>query len=83
MDLLKKMLVFEPNKRIIIDETINHEYLKELTHSIDNPLFISNINMYFETDENILNNNNELYKLLITLITSFKTSIIFKKPLSI
>ena len=75
------MLIFDPNKRITIDAAINHAYLKELTHDIDNPTYEGTINMDFEKDESILNNNNEIYKLLIIVINTFETGIIFKKPL--
>lgn len=81
LDLLKQMLIFDPNKRITIDAAINHAYLKELTHDIDNPIYEGTINMNFEKDETILNNTNEIYKLLINVINTFETGIIFKKPL--
>ncbi len=34
MDLLSKMLIFDPTKRITIDEALEHPYLAAL-HSVD------------------------------------------------
>jgi serine/threonine protein kinase len=36
-DLLKKMLCFDPNKRISVDEALNHEFLDELHNEPDEP----------------------------------------------
>lgn len=30
LDLLSKMLIFDPNKRINVDEALNHPYLAEV-----------------------------------------------------
>lgn len=37
-DLLKKMLVFNPNKRVSIEEALKHEYLKDLYCPEDEPI---------------------------------------------
>lgn len=38
VDLLKKMLVFDPNQRITVDDALNHPYLAELHCSDDEPI---------------------------------------------
>lgn len=43
IDLLKKMLTFDPNKRITAEEALHHPYLSEL-HCPDNEVSV-NINL--------------------------------------
>ena len=38
VDLLKRMLTFDPNKRITVDEALNHPFLAELHCPEDEPI---------------------------------------------
>ena len=38
LDLLSKMLVFDPSRRIGVDEALNHPYLSHLHDEIDEPV---------------------------------------------
>ncbi|KMZ65556.1 hypothetical protein ZOSMA_31G01470 [Zostera marina] len=57
IDLLEKMLVFDPSKRITVDEALCHPYLSPLHDINDEPVCSSPFNFDFEqpsfTEENI------------------------------
>eukprot|EP01083_Nonionella_stella_P075133 204060_1 len=57
LDLLDKMLVFNPGKRYSIDDCVKHKYLEKLHNPADEPLCATNFNFDFEqeagTDEGI------------------------------
>jgi mitogen-activated protein kinase 1/3/mitogen-activated protein kinase 6 len=49
-DLLKKMLVFDPNKRVTIEEALKHEFLEDLHFEADEPTtsYVSPFDFDFE-----------------------------------
>ncbi|XP_059640070.1 mitogen-activated protein kinase homolog MMK2-like [Cornus florida] len=57
VDLLEKMLVFDPNKRITVDEALCHPYLSSLHDSNDEPVYARPFSFDFEqpsfNEENI------------------------------
>ena len=57
VDLLEKMLVFDPTKRITVDEALCHPYLSSLHDINDEPVCPSPFSFDFEqssiTEENI------------------------------
>ena len=51
LDLLKKFLIFDPNKRITLEEALKHPYLKHL-HCPDDEPVAENLNtMEFEFEK--------------------------------
>ncbi len=48
VDLLEKMLEFNPNKRITIEQALKHPYLSSLHDPEDEPLFHSSVDFSFE-----------------------------------
>eukprot|EP00479_Gromia_sphaerica_P013280 TRINITY_DN733_c0_g1_i4.p1 TRINITY_DN733_c0_g1~~TRINITY_DN733_c0_g1_i4.p1 ORF type:complete len:367 (+),score=83.84 TRINITY_DN733_c0_g1_i4:98-1198(+) len=50
LDLLEKMLVFNPHKRISVDEALKHPYLKQLHNPRDEPTCPEAFNFDFEVD---------------------------------
>jgi serine/threonine protein kinase len=57
IDLLQRMLVFDPSKRITVDEALHHPYLASLHDINDEPVCPASFNFDFEqpnfTEENI------------------------------
>ncbi|BAU00583.1 hypothetical protein VIGAN_10219200 [Vigna angularis var. angularis] len=57
LDLLEKMLIFDPNKRITVDEALCHPYLSSLHDINDEPVGPGQFNFDFEqptcTEEHI------------------------------
>lgn len=52
VDLVEKMLVFNPDKRYSIEDCLNHPYLKNMREGIEDPVFKGKINLDFD-DKNI------------------------------
>lgn len=50
LDLLEKMLIFNPDKRITVDEALGHEYLSELHKKASEPTCDSVFDFEFEKD---------------------------------
>lgn len=48
LDLLEKMIEFNPNKRITVEEALKHPYFEDLHDSDDEPVFEDNIDYSFE-----------------------------------
>lgn len=48
LDLLSKMLVFDPRERCTIDQALNHEYLAELHRQMEEPLCRAPFDSEFE-----------------------------------
>ena len=74
IDLLNKMLVFNPNKRISIEECLNHEYLKEIREGIEDPIYKGTLNLDFDYDQNIT--LEKLMEILVKEVSTFDTGII-------
>ena len=54
IDLIKKMIVFNPEKRLSIEECLNHQYITSIKDdTIIDPIFTGLLNFDFETVENI------------------------------
>jgi mitogen-activated protein kinase 1/3 len=75
LDLLDKMLQFNPNKRISINDAISHEYLMEMTQNIEDPVFVGKLNMFFENNDKLT--QRDLYNLFIQEISSFESGVVY------
>ena len=73
VDLVEKMLVFNPEKRYSIEQCLNHPYLKNMREGIEDPVFNGKINLDFD-DKNI--NLNHLFAFLVKEISSFPTGLV-------
>jgi mitogen-activated protein kinase 1/3 len=74
IDLIDKMLVFNPDNRISIEEALNHEYLKEIKEGIEDPIYNGTLNLDFDYDQNIT--LEKLMEILVNEISSFDTGIL-------
>ena len=73
VDLVEKMLVFNPEKRYSIEQCLNHPYLKNMREGIEDPVFNGKINLDFD-DKNI--NLNHLFAFLVKEVSSFPTGLV-------
>ena len=73
VDLIEKMLVFNPDKRYSIEQCLNHPYLKNMREGIEDPVFNGKLNIDFE-DKNIT--FSELFVYLVKEITSFPSGLV-------
>lgn len=55
LDLLKKLLIFDPTKRITLEEALKHPYLKELHCPEDEPVAKNVSKMEFEFEKYNIN----------------------------
>lgn len=69
------MIVFNPDKRLSVEECLNHPYIKSIKEDdILDPIFKGNINFDFETNENV---DNEFFiLLLIKEISDYDTGLL-------
>jgi mitogen-activated protein kinase 1/3 len=74
LDLLDKMLVFNPDKRISIEGALNHPYLKNIREGIEDPVYKGTLNLDFDYDHNIT--VEALVNLLIKEVNDFDTGFI-------
>ena len=74
LDLLDKMLVFNPEKRISIEDALNHPYLKNIREGIEDPVYKGTLNLDFDYDNNIT--VESLVNLLIKEVNSFESGFI-------
>jgi len=75
IDLLERMLVFNPNKRLSIEEALNHPYIQNIKEEgVLDPKFEGNLNLDFDYDNNIT--RDQLIKILIQELSSFDSGII-------
>lgn len=72
MDLLDKMLKLDPNKRITVQEALNHPYLESLHDPEDEPVFEGSIDFSFENDTNL--SLDEIKKRILKEISSYNES---------
>ena len=74
LDLLDKMLVFNPDKRISIEDALNHPYLKNIREGIEDPIYKGTLNLDFDYDNNIT--VQSLVNLLIKEVNDFDSGFI-------
>ena len=73
VDLVEKMLVFNPDKRYSIEDCLNHPYLKNMREGIEDPVFNGKINLDFD-DKNITFSIFFVY--LVKEVSSFPTGLV-------
>ena len=73
VDLVEKMLVFNPDKRYSIEDCLNHPYLKNMREGIEYPVFTGKINLDFD-DKNITFSIFFVY--LVKEVSSFPTGLV-------
>ena len=73
VDLVEKMLVFNPDKRYSIEDCLNHPYLKNMREGIEDPVFTGKINLDFD-DKNITFSLFFVY--LVKEVSSFPTGLV-------
>ena len=73
VDLVEKMLVFNPEKRYSIEQCLEHPYLKNMREGIEDPVFNGKINLEFD-DKNITFSMFFIY--LVNEVSSFPTGLI-------
>ena len=73
VDLVEKMLVFNPEKRYSIEQCLEHPYLKNMREGIEDPVFNGKINLEFD-DKNITFSLFFIY--LVNEVSSFPTGLI-------
>lgn len=72
IDLLNKIIVFNPEKRLKVEECIEHPYIKSIKEEdIYDPLFEGQLNFDFETSEE--KDIDYFIKLLLMEISSFES----------
>ena len=74
LELLEQMLVFNPNKRISIQDAINSKYISQIKEGIVDPVFTGNLNLNF--DQKRYDNFDELYNIFLNEINCFETGVI-------
>ena len=72
LDLLDKMLIINPAKRITAEEALKHPYLESLHDDADEPVFKGELDFNFEFDPNIT--LDELRELILEEINYYKTT---------
>jgi len=73
VDLVEKMLVFNPEKRYSIEECLNHPYLKNMREGIEDPTFNGKINLEFDDQKITL---SQLFVFLVKEVSSFPTGLL-------
>ena len=73
VDLVEKMLVFNPEKRYSIEQCLNHPYLKTMREGMEDPVFNGKVNLDFD-DKNIT--LSELFVYLVKEISCFPSGLI-------
>ena len=74
LDLVKHMLVFNPEKRYSIEDALNHPYLKSIREGIDDPVFDGKINFDFDYDKNVT--VNQLLMLLLKEVENYPSGFV-------
>ena len=70
LDLLEKMLIFDPNKRITVKECLEHPFFKSVRDPSKEEEASFNLEFEFEDDNNLT--VEKLRNLLLTVIKSYK-----------
>ena len=73
LDLLQKMLIFDPNKRITVNESLEHPFFNNIRDVNDEEEASFNLEFEFEKDINL--NCSKLRKFFLTVIKSYKQDI--------
>ena len=73
VDLVEKMLVFNPDKRFSIEDCLNHPYLKNMREGIEDPVFNGKINLEFD-DKNVT--FSLFFVFLVKEVSSFPTGLV-------
>lgn len=71
LDLLDKMLVINPLKRITAEEALKHKYFENLHDDVDEPVFEGVIDFAFEYDSSMT--LDVIRKLILEEINFYKT----------
>jgi len=75
IDLIDKMLVFNPNKRITVETAIQHSYVQSIKEDgVVDPKFEGTLNFDFDYDINIT--KDQLLQLLMKEIKSFDSGVV-------
>lgn len=74
VNLLEKMLVFNPEKRISIEEAIQSKYILDIKEGVNDPVFEGKINLEFDEIKNP--SYDDLLKIFLEEIKRFDTGII-------
>lgn len=75
VDLIGKMIVFNPDKRLIVEECLEHPYVKSIKEDdIIDPKFEGKLNFDFENNENV--DTEYLVKLLVNEIIGYDSGIL-------
>ena len=73
IDLVEKMLVFNPEKRYSIEQCLNHPYLKAMREGMEDPVFHGKVNLDFDDKKVTL---SELFVYLVKEISCFPSGLI-------
>jgi mitogen-activated protein kinase 7 len=68
VDLLEKLLRFDPGDRISVEEALEHEYVKAYHESEDEPVHKDSFDFAFEKTQDI----HELKALIVEEVLSFQ-----------
>jgi len=69
------MLVFNPDKRVTVEEAVSHPYPRSIKEEgVIDPVFKGNLNFDFDYDPNITKDN--LIALLVEELKTFETGLI-------
>jgi mitogen-activated protein kinase 1/3 len=72
LDLLDKMLMFNPKRRLTVDEALNHDFFEEIRNTGKEIEAEFNLNFEYENDDNLT--MDKLRDLFVNVINSYKTS---------
>ena len=73
LDLLQKMLIFDPNKRITVKECLEHPFFKSVRDPSKEEEATFNLEFEFEDDNNLT--VEKLRNLFMTVIKSYKQKV--------
>ena len=73
IDLVEKMLVFNPEKRYSIEQCLNHPYLKAMREGMEDPVFHGKVNLDFDDKKVTL---SELFVYLVKEVSSFPCGLV-------
>ena len=73
LDLLQKMLIFDPNKRITVKECLEHPFFKSVRDPSKEEEATFNLEFEFEDDNNLT--VEKLRNLFLTVIKSYKQKV--------